>query len=88
MQKDVTPPSGYKPAGSFNPDKVSSGMDYSGKNASTRQGLKDSGFEGGISNKGKKGKLPQRAPNTCKDANFTTDADMGLTKDMGKKGKY
>jgi hypothetical protein len=87
MENKVTPPSGYVKAGSFNSD-MKPGKDCRSKDASTRQGLKDSGFEGGIASKGKSGSSPMRAPNSCKKANFTTDADMGLTKDMGKSGKY
>ena len=77
MEAKVTPPSGYKPAGSHNSD-MSPGK-------KTKDSKSSQGLNGGSMNEFKTGapKSSSKVSN-CKAANFTTDADMGL-KGGGKK---
>lgn len=80
LQSNVTPPSGYKPAGSFNKDMKAP----SGNKTKTSQGL-----NGGSMTESKTG-APKKGMDysMSKMANFTTDQDMGLKSNMGKSGKY
>lgn len=73
-------------AGTFNKDMKAPRT----KSGDISQGLKDAGMGALKMDAGKKGAgaMHTKLMKKYNMANFTTDADMGLKKDMGKSGKY
>jgi len=88
IYKNMKPVEGSQKAGTFNPD-TGPDMDHRYTEAKKSGGFADAGMYPLNENFGKSGKGGRMAPTYKeKEANFTTDADMGLIKNHGKKGPY
>jgi hypothetical protein len=79
MQKEVTPESGYKAAGS-------TGTDFTP--TMTSKAKKSGKPDNGGNTSGPHTKVYPTSVSGMKNANFTTDADMAPIKNLGKSGKY